>query len=95
MQKANLLPNGRTDWLFSLPYSCIICIYPSPCGEAPSLRMQASSPEESLHLQYILPAFPYNPLRKKASGAEKPLLLSGLHRFSRLLPLCLSPDPDY
>ena len=81
MQKANPLPNGRTDWLFSLPYSCIICIYPSPCGEAPSLRMQASSPEESLHLQYILPAFPYNPLRKKASGAEKPLLLSGLHQL--------------
>ena len=63
MKKANPLPNGRTDWLFSLPYSYIICIYPLPCGEAPSLRMQASSPEESLHLQYILPAFPYNPLR--------------------------------
>ena len=48
------------------------------------------------HVATIMnPAFPYNPLRKKASGAEKPLLLSGLHRFSRLLPLCLSPDPDY
>ena len=95
MQKANLLPNGRTDWLFSLPTRASFVFIPRPVDEAPSLRMQASSPEESLHLQYILPAFPYNPLRKKASGAEKPLLLSGLHRFSRLLPLCLSLDPDY
>ena len=95
MQKANLLPNGRTDWLFSLPYSYIICIYPSPCGEAPSLRMQAFSHEGFPHPQYISLPFLCSHLWKKASGAEKLSLLSGLHLFSRLLPSHLSHNPDY
>ena len=34
-------------------------------------------------------------LWKKASGAEKLSLLSGLHLFSRLLPSHLSHNPDY